>query len=90
MTKNIEIKRRWLGTGTNGQIKTYTEQRYISKHSGSYYDLVNITAYKERFKQECNTVKELLQKDDIQSLEQHINESDIFTFLESTNGTKKG
>lgn len=89
MVKHIEIKRQWLGTGTNGKVETYTEQRYISKHSGSYYDLVNLNAYKESFKQEYKVIDDLVKKDDFKELKQHIQDSDVFTFSDSTNGTPK-
>lgn len=36
MATKKSITRRWVGTGTNGKVETYSEQRYISKHSRSF------------------------------------------------------
>lgn len=89
LTKTTNVTRRWIGTGTNGQLQTYTEQRYLSKHSGSYYDLVHRDAYNELFKQEYKATIDLMKKDDAEELKQYIQDSDVFTFSDSTNGTPK-
>lgn len=35
------ITRRWIGTGTQGKVQTYTEQRYLRKYSTSFYQYVH-------------------------------------------------
>lgn len=36
MATKKTITRRWVGSGTNDKVETYSEQRYISKHSRSF------------------------------------------------------
>ena len=44
MATKKTITRRWVGSGTNDKVETYSEQRYISKHSRSFLQGVNDNA----------------------------------------------
>lgn len=78
------IVRRWIGTGTNGKLQKYTEERYISKHSSSFRQAVtnkaNKIAFLRNFKKDFKTVTELLDaKLSSKSLVSQINNTNVFT-----------
>lgn len=84
------ITRRWIGTGTQNQLQTYTEQRYISKHSSSYHHFVHRAADWQYFLQQVATDIKAIQtaldkipsnpvKADVQSAVNVIESSSKFT-----------
>ena len=90
MAKTKNITRRWVGTGTQGKLETYTEQRYVSKHSSSYHHFVHRAADWRYFLQQASkdikAIQVALDKvpskpttDDVQGIVQVIESSSKFT-----------
>lgn len=84
------ITRRWIGTGTKGKVQTYTEQRYISKHSSSFHHFVHRSAnwryFLQQVSKDITAIQDAIDKvpsipttEDIQKLIQVIESSNKFT-----------